>query len=391
MTPLDPDTVTQTDWIQSAWLGYLKAMDRTSCRFLAPHLPPFLIQFILYWLSSLFFLFVDTTRTPTFIYRRRIQSRVPPAVSSSSSSCNRCNRFRISNENTIDYCQCYSPCYWSNIRRCVTNVISNQLLITLPCMVATEWILSRIPIPQSIYHAINTISEWVGTSHTKVGEMMDSFTFTSFYSFFSSSSSLTAVSVSGGTPPTVPIQLYLDHYFYTRLDPLLPSSFQFILEMIQCILWLEVWFYYVHYFFHSSLLYRFHKVHHSFTAPIAMSADYMHPLEFVGMLMAIQLSYLCTGAHVWTAGWFAAVANAGGTLTHSGYRVPWLKKNQENTWSDLNAYHDFHHQQPNSNLSFLGLMDWVHGTNEAWVQKWKERKVTAPVDGEETKKNMGKK
>lgn len=111
----------------------------------------------------------------------------------------------------------------------------------------------------------------------------------------------------------------------------------------------------------SHLLYacRFHKVHHELTAPIGVSAFYMHWSEFVGMAFAGCLGAMAVNAHALSAAVYFGLGAGGGVLNHSGFRIGPLDP----------AYHDFHHEQFRSNISFLGIMDVLHGTNKLWRER----------------------
>ena len=60
----------------------------------------------------------------------------------------------------------------------------------------------------------------------------------------------------------------------------LPSFERFCFDIAVYLVVEEVLFYYIHRLMHTPLLYgRIHKVHHAWTAPIAIATNYCHPLE----------------------------------------------------------------------------------------------------------------
>lgn len=80
--------------------------------------------------------------------------------------------------------------------------------------------------------------------------------------------SLAFLAAKAGHPPAL------------RVTPYLPSLQEIGRDFTISIMIREILFYYSHRLIHIPALYkRIHKVHHKFTAPIAPSAEYAHPLE----------------------------------------------------------------------------------------------------------------
>lgn len=103
-----------------------------------------------------------------------------------------------------------------------------------------------------------------------------------------------------------------------------------------------------------------HKIHHEFTAPIALGAIYCPPLEMVlSNLMPFSVGCLMlTRPHILTVLIWVVSAVLGTQQHHSGMRMPWVPffEHQPN-------YHDFHHQEYNYCLGVVGGLDWLHGTD----------------------------
>lgn len=65
-----------------------------------------------------------------------------------------------------------------------------------------------------------------------------------------------------------------------RVEVALPTAFEFARDFILSLLLREALFYYSHRLLHVPYLYKLiHKKHHRFTAPIALAAQYAHPIE----------------------------------------------------------------------------------------------------------------
>ncbi|KAF2881730.1 hypothetical protein ILUMI_24427 [Ignelater luminosus] len=136
----------------------------------------------------------------------------------------------------------------------------------------------------------------------------------------------------------------------------LPTFHWVLFELVVFIIVAEIEFYYAHRLLHSKHLYKYiHKTHHEWTAPIAISALYTHPIEHVlSSLIPAFLGIFIMGSHVVTAyAWFL-VATTATLLHHSGYHLPFV------TSPEL---HDFHHLKFNQNFGLIGLLDRLHGTD----------------------------
>ncbi|XP_035890582.1 uncharacterized protein LOC118502459 [Anopheles stephensi] len=118
-----------------------------------------------------------------------------------------------------------------------------------------------------------------------------------------------------------------------RILPSLPIVFR---DLLFCIVFWEITFYYSHRLLHSSYFYkRVHKKHHQWSAPVAWAAMYAHPFEFIiSDLLPVYIGPAIMSSHVLTfVVWFTFVM-MDTLVDHSGYHLPVLGSSE---------MHDFHH------------------------------------------------
>jgi sterol desaturase/sphingolipid hydroxylase (fatty acid hydroxylase superfamily) len=140
-----------------------------------------------------------------------------------------------------------------------------------------------------------------------------------------------------------------------RFDPKLPDFGEIARDVLICIFLREILFYYSHRILHLPSIYpKIHKVHHRFTAPVALAAQYAHPIEhFVANTLPISIPPMILRCHIVSFWVFLAVELLETTTVHSGYDF----------LSGAAMKHDAHHEKFMIYFGTIGLLDWLHGTD----------------------------
>lgn len=104
--------------------------------------------------------------------------------------------------------------------------------------------------------------------------------------------------------------------------PELPGVKETLFGLVVCAICAEVYFFHVHWALHHPKLYpHVHKVHHEFTAPIALECIYFHPIESVLNFGVISSGPLLLGSHVTLLYLFTAIGVFNVLVHHCGYEV----------------------------------------------------------------------
>ncbi|MBW0478873.1 hypothetical protein O181_018588 [Austropuccinia psidii MF-1] len=160
-------------------------------------------------------------------------------------------------------------------------------------------------------------------------------------------------------------------------------SFTTIAYQIALFFVLEDFFHYwAHRALHCGQLYKkIHKLHHEFSAPFGLAAEYAHPLEILilgtGTIGGpiLWCLYSKGNLHIITMYIWVALRLFQAVDAHSGYDFPWSLHNILPFWSGAD-HHDYHHEK------FVGcystsfrLWDHVFGTNKGYLEHRQKQKL----------------
>ncbi|KAJ3389228.1 Chromosome 5 4 [Entophlyctis sp. JEL0112] len=153
----------------------------------------------------------------------------------------------------------------------------------------------------------------------------------------------------------------------------IPSPPAFVVHTLASVLILELTLGGFHLLVHHPKVYRYvHKIHHEFTAPMAMAATYAHPVDhFFVNLMPTVLGPLLLQSHMLVQLCSVTIIIASTACNHSGYWVP--------GWDPL--FHDYHHLKFNVNFGVGVCLDWFLGTlvsNEVLEKRYFEQIALVP-------------
>ncbi|KIY66983.1 hypothetical protein CYLTODRAFT_422927 [Cylindrobasidium torrendii FP15055 ss-10] len=125
---------------------------------------------------------------------------------------------------------------------------------------------------------------------------------------------------------------------------------------------------------HTGLLYKhIHKVHHKYSAPFGLAAEYAHPAEvlILGMgtiLGPLSYCFITRNFHIFTMYLWIVLRLFQAIDAHSGYDFPWSLQHIVPFWSGA-EHHDFHHMAFTNNFSTsFRWCDRLFGTDKAYLK-----------------------
>ncbi|KAG8801646.1 C-4 sterol methyl oxidase [Serendipita sp. 398] len=142
---------------------------------------------------------------------------------------------------------------------------------------------------------------------------------------------------------------------------------------------------------HYGPLYRhIHKLHHKYSAPFGLAAEYAHPLETLilalGTLGGPILWTMYSGDfHIVTMYLWVTLRLFQAIDAHSGYDFPWSLQHILPFWSGAD-HHDFHHMAFTNNYS-TSFRWWDHlfGTDDKY-RAYKAKLKAAKSQGKDVRK-----
>lgn len=118
----------------------------------------------------------------------------------------------------------------------------------------------------------------------------------------------------------------------------------------------DTWHYWTHRAMHWGPLYRgIHKVHHQYSAPFGLAAEYASPIEVMVLgagtvLMPILWVYFTGDLHILTMYTWIVLRLSQAIDAHSGYEFPWSLHHFLPFWAGA-EHHDVHHERFIGNYS----------------------------------------
>lgn len=157
----------------------------------------------------------------------------------------------------------------------------------------------------------------------------------------------------------------------------LPSVWEVAWQLAFFVLLDDFLYYWMHRLMHHPRLFRHvHAVHHRVPTPWAISAHYMHPIEFTATGLLMLLGPVLVGAHLLTLYLWIAMRQWEAAEGHCGYELPWSPSRL--LGHSGATYHDFHHSKTWGNYAgFLGYLDRYFGN---YAKGYLERRSGGSTD-----------
>lgn len=149
-------------------------------------------------------------------------------------------------------------------------------------------------------------------------------------------------------------QIYLFHpmakYFGMGTDVPFPSLFTIAYQVAIFFVLEDTWHYWMHRAMHCGWLYKkIHKIHHQYSAPFGLAAEYASPIEVMvlglGTIGSPVLWVMLSGnLHILTMYIWIVFRLSQAIDAHSGYEFPWSLHHFLPFWAGA-EHHDVHHEK----------------------------------------------
>lgn len=112
----------------------------------------------------------------------------------------------------------------------------------------------------------------------------------------------------------------------------------------------DTWHYWTHRLMHQPTLYRLiHKLHHTYSAPFGLTAEYASPIEVLVLGLGtagtpLLWVYITNDLHLFTMQVWIVLRLLQAVDAHSGYEFPWSLHHFIPFWAGAD-HHDLHHEQ----------------------------------------------
>ncbi|KAI6127118.1 hypothetical protein F5141DRAFT_1085640 [Pisolithus sp. B1] len=151
-----------------------------------------------------------------------------------------------------------------------------------------------------------------------------------------------------------------------------PSWKTMLIQVAAFFIFEDFFHFWAHQALHTGVLYKhIHKLHHKYSAPFGLAAEYAHPAEtFIlgaGTLAGPLLWCFFAGdVHIITVYIWITLRLFQAIDAHSGYDFPWSLRNIIPFWSGA-EHHDFHHMSFTNNYSTsFRWWDYIFGTDKKY-------------------------
>jgi methylsterol monooxygenase len=165
-----------------------------------------------------------------------------------------------------------------------------------------------------------------------------------------------------------------------------PTLYTMAWQIFFCMCFEDLFHWAAHRALHTPILYKYiHKVHHKYSAPFGLAAEYAHPAEvmILGMGTLAGALVLCffTEVHFISFWMWVIIKLFQAIDSHSGYDFPWSLQHIVPFWSGA-EHHDFHHMAFTNNYSTsFRWWDRIFGTDDKYLVYREQIKVAKAKAG----------